>query len=147
MRLALYQLEIAQNVGTLMRLGACLNIPLDIIEPLGFPWNDVKMRRAGMDYIDLSNVTRYSSFDEFWRQKQARVVLLDVKASCSFLEFQYQPDDIIMVGQESSGVPDSIFEQCETVKIPMVKGTRSLNVAISAAIGVSEALRQTKLFP
>lgn len=144
-RLSVYQPEIAQNVGTMLRLAACLGVPVDIIEPTGFPWNDQKMRRSGMDYIELANVTKFSSFDEFAKKKNGRIVLLDVKAKNNIYEFEFENNDIIMVGQESTGVPDDVFNVCEEkVLIPMTKGVRSLNVAISAGIGISEAIRQLK---
>jgi tRNA (cytidine/uridine-2'-O-)-methyltransferase len=158
MRLALYQTEIAQNLGTMLRLGACLGVSIDVIEPLGFPWNDARMRRAGMDYVDLANVTRHRSFNDFWQnivapRKEAaieavqnqtsRVILLDTRADLPYTEVQYAPTDIIMVGRESCGVPKEVFEICNMrVRIPMLQGARSLNVAISAAICVSEAIRQ-----
>jgi tRNA (cytidine/uridine-2'-O-)-methyltransferase len=145
LRLALYQPEIAQNVGTLLRMGACLGIPVDIIEPTGFPWNSAKMRRSGMDYIEIVSATRHRSFETFWRQKTGRVVLFDVKATVSHYNFEFLPGDIVMVGTESCGVPDDVFAMCEEkVKISMTPNVRSLNVAISAAIGVSEAIRQLR---
>jgi tRNA (cytidine/uridine-2'-O-)-methyltransferase len=143
MRLAIYQPDIAQNVGTLLRLGACLNIPIDVIDPTGFPWNSSKMRRSGMDYIELANVVRHLSFEDFFRKKAGRIVLFDVKAEESYYDCEFLPSDIIMVGRESCGVPDEVFDVCEKkVKIPMVSNVRSLNVAISAAMGISEAIRQ-----
>lgn len=143
MRLALYQTEIAQNVGTLLRLAACLAVSVDVIEPLGFPWDDKRLRRAGMDYMQHVHVTWHASFEEFWKKKAGRVVLLDVKASQSYAQFTYEPDDILMVGRESDGVPDDVFARCEAcVRIPMVPGVRSLNVALSAAIGLSWATQQ-----
>lgn len=145
MRLALYHTEIAQNAGTMLRLAACLGVSVDVIEPLGFPWSDKRFRRAGMDYLDWVSVTRHKSFEEFWTQKQGRVVLLDVKATISPSHFAFHSTDILMVGRESDGVPDDVFAQCEAcVRIPMVPQARSLNVALSAAIGLSEALRQTR---
>ncbi|MDR0632526.1 MAG: tRNA methyltransferase [Holosporales bacterium] len=145
LRLALYQPEIAQNVGTLLRLGACLGVPIDIIEPTGFPWNSCKMRRAGMDYIEIANATRHQSFDTFFKQKAGRIVLFDVKAQKSHYDCDFLPHDIIMVGRESCGVPDCVFDICEEkVRIHMVPNVRSLNVAISAAIGISEAIRQLR---
>lgn len=144
MRLALYHTEIAPNAGAMLRLAACLGVPVDIIEPLSFPWEDKRMRRAGMDYLDWVSVTRHKSFEEFWAQKVGRVVLLDVKAKIFHTQFTYQPTDILMVGRESDGVPDEVFERCEAcIRIPMVPQARSLNVALSAAIGLTEALRQT----
>ncbi|MDR1208128.1 MAG: tRNA (cytidine(34)-2'-O)-methyltransferase, partial [Holosporales bacterium] len=121
MRLALYQTEIAQNLGTMLRLGACLGVPVDVIEPLGFPWDDARMRRAGMDYIDLVNVTRHCSFDEFWEkrisnatpgQSTARIILLDTRAETLYTDVAYAPTDIIMVGRESCGVPAEVRKAC-----------------------------------
>lgn len=147
MRLALYQPEIAQNVGTLMRLGACWDLPIDVIEPCGFPWDSQKMRRSGMDYIAFAQVERHRSYEDFRAKHPERIVLLDVKGTQSFCDFTYEPTDIIMVGRESCGVPDYVFQDCIPVRIPMRPQMRSLNVAISAAIGLTEALRQTRAFP
>ncbi len=148
MRLALYQPEIPQNTGTLLRLGACLGVGVDIIEPCGFVWNDARLKRAGMDYMELVTVQRHVSWRSFKDQVTSRLILLDAKATTSFLDFQFQPEDILVLGQESRGVPDSVYEEMShQVIIPMVPGRRSLNVAISAAIVLSEALRQTKLYP
>lgn len=151
MRLALYQPEIPQNTGTLIRLSACLNVHLDVIEPCGFVWNDQKLRRAGMDYIELANMTRHLSWEKFLSQQQSnahRIILLDAHAKQSFLDFKFRETDVLLLGKESSGVPDSVLKEVtETVIIPMVPGTRSLNMAISASIVLSEALRQTNQFP
>jgi tRNA (cytidine/uridine-2'-O-)-methyltransferase len=141
--LAMFQPEIPQNVGTMLRMCACFGVAVDVIEPTGFPWDDSRMRRAGMDYIALANVTKYQSFTDFCRAKKGRVILLDVKATDSLCDFKFLHGDTIMVGRESCGVPDEIFNTCdERVKIPMLDGRRSLNVAISAAIAVWEAMRQ-----
>lgn len=141
MRLALYQTEIAQNVGTILRLAACLGVPVDVIEPVGFPWDDRRFRRAGMDYLDFVAVTKHRSFEAFWQQKCGRVVLLDVKATQSYASVQLLPTDIFLLGRESDGVPDDIFYRCEVqVRIPMVPQVRSLNVALSAAIVLSHAV-------
>ena len=151
MRIALYQPEIPQNTGTLMRLGACLGVPLDIIEPCNFVWQDQKLRRAGMDYMDLAQVTRHSSWEKFYqlqKDKGNRLILLDAQASTSFLDFSFQPSDVLLLGQESSGVPEEVHQQIpHQVIIPMQGGRRSLNMAISAAMVLTEALRQTHLFP
>lgn len=150
MRIALYQPEIPQNTGTILRMGACLGVPVDIIEPCGFIWNDQKLRRAGMDYMDLTNLTRHSSWEKFWDIKKMpqsphRVVLLDAKATTNFLDFQFEKDDILLIGKESSGVPQSVYDQVDhRVIIPMVPGCRSLNMAIAGAIVLTEALRQTR---
>ncbi|MBY0377588.1 MAG: tRNA methyltransferase, partial [Gammaproteobacteria bacterium] len=109
MRLALYQSEIPQNTGTLMRLGACVGVGIDIIEPCGFVWDDARLKRAGMDYMELANVTRHSSFEEFLGNiTPARLILLDTKATTDYLDFEFHPDDILMVGREGDGVPDDV---------------------------------------
>lgn len=147
MRLALYQPEIPQNAGTLMRLSACLGVPMDIIEPCGFIWHDQKLQRAGMDYIELANVQRHVSFESFQQAQPQRVVLIDTKAATSFLDFNFEKDDILLLGKESVGMPDEIFEKIpHRVVIPMVEGRRSLNVAVAGAMVLSEALRQTQGF-
>jgi tRNA (cytidine/uridine-2'-O-)-methyltransferase len=152
MILALYQTEIAQNLGTMLRLGACLGVPVDVIEPLGFPWDDARMRRAGMDYIDFANVTRHRSFNDFWQNRiqcvapgesSPRVILLDTHAETFYTRVAYAPSDIIMVGRESCGVPRDVRKACHVcARIPMIEGARSLNVAMAAAIGLSEGIRQ-----
>lgn len=145
MKLALYQPEIPQNTGTLIRLGACLNIGIDIIEPCGFIWNDKKLLRAGMDYMELANVTRHKSWDNFLNTySDKRIVLLDAKANQSYYDFTFEKEDILLLGQESCGVPDSIFQSLpQKVVIPMRDNVRSLNIAIAGAMVLSEALRQT----
>jgi tRNA (cytidine/uridine-2'-O-)-methyltransferase len=146
MRLALYQAEIAQNVGTIIRLAACFGVAVDIIEPTGFPWNNKKMRRAGMDYLDLVEITKHKSFEDFRQKVQERLILLDTKASTLYTDVLYQTSDVLMVGRESCGVPEEVFAEADlVVKIPMEQNVRSLNVALAAAIGLSEAMRQIKL--
>lgn len=153
MRLALYEPEIPQNTGTILRLGACMGVPVDVIEPCGYIWNDLKLRRAGMDYMDLTNLTRHPSWTQFWLKNQpsqqtGRVVLLDAKASTNFLDFQFQSEDILLIGKESSGVPQSVYDQIDHhVIIPMAPGCRSLNMAVAGAMVLTEALRQTQLMP
>jgi tRNA (cytidine/uridine-2'-O-)-methyltransferase len=149
MRLALYQPEIPQNTGTLLRLGACLNVPVDIIEPCGFIWHDQKLRRAGMDYLDLSQVTRHASWSAFREAyPDKRLLLIDAKGSTSYIDFAFSPDDILLMGQESCGVPIEIMEEIPiSLRIPMAPERRSLNVAVAASMVVGEALRQTNLFP
>lgn len=148
MRLALYEPEIPQNTGTLLRLGACLGVPVDIIEPCGFIWNNQKLQRAGMDYIELANMTRHSSWDQFYVQKKSRVILLDAKATTSFLDFSFEADDILLIGKESSGVPEKVHRQVDhQLIIPMVPDCRSLNMAIAGSMVLTEALRQIGGFP
>ena len=149
--LALYQPDIPQNAGAMLRACACLGVDAAIIGPAGFPHSDRDFRRAGMDYLDRVALTRHTSFAAFqqWRGAAARAggprrrVLLSTRASNPYTAFSYQPDDILMVGRESSGVPDDVFAAADSaVTIPMRPGTRSLNVAIAAAIVMGEALRQ-----
>jgi tRNA (cytidine/uridine-2'-O-)-methyltransferase len=147
-RLALYQVDIPQNLGTLIRLCACMNIPMDVIEPCGFPFDDRKFKRAGMDYIDYAALLRHASWSDFlsWRDEQlqrSRIILLSTKASTSYTQFEFKEGDILMVGRESAGVPDSVREQTDhEVIIPMHHEMRSLNVAVAASMVVGEALRQ-----
>ena len=149
MRLALYQPDIAQNVGTTLRSCACFGVDVDIIEPCGFPFDDRKFRRAGMDYIDHVHYQRHVSWDVFfqWCQdKQKRLILLSSKATQSYTDFRYQKGDILMVGRETAGVPNEVGQACHNqVTIPMQPEMRSLNVAIAAAVVLSESLRQTSL--
>lgn len=151
MRLALYQPDIPQNTGTLLRLAACMDIGIDIIEPCGFVLDDKRMRRAGMDYLDQVDMIRHISWQKFYEAKRAsggRILLLSTKAATAFTDFTYRPDDTLLVGQESSGVPDDVHNSAdERLIIPMAAGMRSLNVAISAAMVTTEALRQTASFP
>jgi tRNA (cytidine/uridine-2'-O-)-methyltransferase len=146
MRLALYQPEIPQNTGTLLRLGACLGFPIDIIEPCGFIMNDRKMKRSGMDYLNAVEMLRHDSWDSFYEtNSNGRIILLSPTAETSYLDFAFQEEDILLVGRESSGVPESVRQNCtHSVFIPMQRGCRSLNVAVAAAIVVAEALRQTR---
>jgi len=144
MRLSLYQPEIPQNVGTLIRLGACVGVPIDIIEPTGFVWSDKHLKRAGMDYVDLANVERIESWQVYKNLRPAqRIVLIDTKAEQAFWDFSFRPDDILMLGKESSGVPDEVFEEISNrVRIPMLPERRSLNMAIAGAMVLAESLRQ-----
>ncbi len=149
MRLALYEPDIPQNTGTLMRLCACLNIPLDIIEPCGFLLTDKNLKRAGMDYLEHLRLARHASWRAFQETNpSARRVLLTTKAAQSFVDFRFQKDDILIAGRESAGVPDEVHEAVGArLVVPMVKGVRSLNVAVATAMVLSEALRQTGMFP
>ena len=149
MHLALYQPEIPQNTGTLLRLCACLNITAHIIEPCGFAFSNRKMLRAGMDYISYVDIHRYPSWEAFVAETAAhRKVLLDTKGTKSYTNFTYQNDDIVIVGKESSGVPQDVFTSMdESIHIPMQGGFRSLNVATAAAMVMGEAIRQTSLLP
>lgn len=151
MRLALYQPDIPQNTGTLLRLAACMDIGVDIIEPCGFVLDDKRMRRAGMDYLHRVDLVRHNSWDAFAQAKQekgGRLILLSTKAAHVYTDFTYQPDDTLLVGRESEGVPENVHNHAdERLIIPMQEGMRSLNVAISAAMVLGEGLRQTGGFP
>lgn len=151
-RLALYQPDIPQNLGTLIRLCVCMDIAMDIIEPCGFPFDDKKFKRAGMDYIDYAKILRHRSWDEFleWRMqnfRSSRVVLLSTKATCTYTDFSFAQDDILMVGRETAGVPEHVHAQTdEKVIIPMFNDMRSLNIAVAASMVLGEALRQVGHF-
>ena len=149
MRLALYQPEIPPNVGTILRLCACENVPLDIIEPCGFPFSERSLKRAGMDYIDRAQFTRHSSWAEFLAQRQkSRIVLLSTKSETPYTAFKFAPSDILLFGQESAGVPNDVHDSADArLCIPMMPELRSLNVAVAAAMVLGEALRQTNQFP
>jgi tRNA (cytidine/uridine-2'-O-)-methyltransferase len=150
LRLALFQPDIPQNTGTMMRMAACLGVAVDLIEPAGFPTGDRTFRRAGMDYLDAVDLTRHVSYAAFdaWRKSQGhRLVLLSTRAQSTHLEVLYRPGDILMVGQESAGVPEDVHQDADLrVRVPMKPDLRSLNVAVSAAIVAGEALRQLNGF-
>ena len=149
MRIALFEPEIAGNVGAVMRLGACLGADVDLIEPLGFPWDDRRVRRTAMDYIDHVKVTRHASFAAFCETlRQGRLVLFTTKTTQSAYALAYRPDDVLLFGKESAGVPPEIVEAAhERVRLPMRAEVRSLNLATSAALALGEALRQTGGLP
>ena len=148
MRLALSEPDIPQNLGAFIRLSACLKVPLDVIEPCGFPVDDKRIRRAAMDYYDLASLTRYASWTAFKRDRPAgRLVLLTIKGATDFPGIAFAQDDILLFGRESAGVPDDVHQTADLrLRIPLQKGARSLNVALAAAMVVSEALRQTSGF-
>ncbi len=149
MHLVLYQPEIPQNVGTLIRFAACMGISLDIIEPCGFLFTDKHLRRAGMDYIEVARIQRFLSWSDFCQKsKGGRRIAVTTGAENSYTSFKFESTDYLLMGQESVGFPPSILEACDDqVAIPMMPGTRSLNVALAASIVTSEALRQTKGLP
>lgn len=149
MRLALFEPDIPQNTGALMRLCACLNVPLDIIEPCGFILSDKNLKRAGMDYIDHLDMTKHLNWEAFKAASTGkRLVLLSTKASESFVDFKFHTDDVLIAGRESAGVPSRVHQECAArVCVPMKAGMRSLNVALASAIVLGEALRQTKGYP
>ncbi|MCH7806914.1 MAG: tRNA (cytidine(34)-2'-O)-methyltransferase [Proteobacteria bacterium] len=146
MELALYQPDIPQNTGAMIRTCACLGVPLHIIEPCGFPFSDKGFRRAGLDYLELAEITRHDSWDHFneWRKGSGkRLVLLTTKAAMPYTDFEFLSGDILLAGRESAGVPDALHKCADaSVKIPMQKGARSLNVAVAAAMILGEAVRQ-----
>ena len=149
MQIALYQPDIPPNTGTIIRMAACLDVQVHIIEPCGFPFGEKSFRRAGMDYIDQSMITRHKSWDLFLDTiGSSRLILLSTKAEHIYTDITYRPDDIILLGRESAGVPGDVHDRAdERVIIPMTPDTRSLNVAVSASMVLGEALRQTNLFP
>jgi tRNA (cytidine/uridine-2'-O-)-methyltransferase len=147
-RLVLFQPDIPQNAGAMMRLAACMGISLDLVEPCGFPIDDQRMRRAGMDYLTMLDLVRHTSWTAFLKSPGGRLVLLTTAGDVSHAEFAFRPDDRIVVGRESAGVPIDVHHGVDArIRIPMRPGIRSINVAQSAAIGVAEALRQTGQFP
>lgn len=154
MRIALFQPDIPQNTGTLLRLGACLDVALDIIEPCGFIFNERAMRRAGMDYIEMVEYKRHNSWEDFLKYREAnpeiygRIVLLTTKADMPYTDFEFKKNDVILMGRESAGVPEEVHQMADArLVIPMNEKARSINVAVSAVMVVGEALRQTKMFP
>ncbi|MDL2351341.1 MAG: tRNA (cytidine(34)-2'-O)-methyltransferase [Pseudomonadota bacterium] len=149
MRIALFEPEIAGNVGAILRLGACLGAAVDLIEPMGFEWDDRRVRRTAMDYIDHVTVARHASFDAFSAAiGSRRLVLFTTKSQQSLFDFQFMADDVLLFGKESAGVPVAVAEVCHArVCIPMRPQVRSMNLALSAAIALGEALRQTATLP
>ena len=148
MRLALYQPDIPQNTGAMLRLAACLGIGVDLIEPCGFVWSDRRLRRAGMDYLEGVALTRHGSWAAFQSASRGRLVLLTTRGSTSYAEFAFRPGDTLLMGRETSGVPDEVHAAADArLVIPMCSGVRSLNVALAAALVLGEALRQTGQLP
>ena len=151
MRLALFQPDIPQNTGTLLRLGACVDLALDIIEPCGFIFNEKAMRRAGMDYLEQVSYRRHNSWAEFLAYRAAnpdeygRIVLMTTHAAMPYTEFEFKQNDIILMGRESAGVTEEVHHTADArLLIPMNPKARSINMAVSAAMVVGEALRQTR---
>ena len=146
LRLALYQPDIPQNAGTMIRMAACLGIAVDIVEPAAFDVTDRHFRRSGMDYLERAAVTRHDSFAAFdaWRKgANRRLILVETDGAVAHLDFAFEPGDILMVGRESAGVLPNVYEAADAVvQIPMQAGLRSLNVALAAAMVMGEALRQ-----
>lgn len=144
MRLALHQPDQAGNVGTILRLGACLGVAVDVIEPCGFPWGDKALKRAGMDYAEIANVTRHADWAAFEARLPGRLVLFTTAAAIPLPDARFEADDTLLFGSESRGAPEAVHARAHMrVRIPQVEGTRSLNLAVAAGIGVAEALRQT----
>lgn len=151
MRLALYQPDIPQNTGAILRLAACLDVGVDIIEPCGFVWSDRRMRRAGMDYLDHVSVERHSSWEDFRTVQRAdgsRLILLTTAGSVPHTRFDFRPDDVLLLGRESAGVPEEVHASADAaVRVRIDPALRSLNVAMAGAIVLGEALRQTSGYP
>jgi tRNA (cytidine/uridine-2'-O-)-methyltransferase len=150
MRLALYQPDIPQNTGTILRLAACLGVSVDVIGPAGFDMSDRALRRAGLDYIGSADLTRHDSWAAFSGvaatdpDGATRLVLLSSKAAVPYVNFTFRPTDTLLLGRESAGVPEAVRDACHaSVCIPMRSGLRSLNIAVAAAMVLGEALRQT----
>lgn len=147
MRLALFQPDQAGNVGAAMRLAACMGVPLDVIEPCGFPWGERAMRRAGMDYAEIANVTRHEDWAAFKAALPGRLVLFTTAGAVPLPEARFEAGDTLMFGSESKGAPAEVHERADLrVRIPQAAGTRSLNLAVTVAIGLAEGIRQTGLW-
>lgn len=149
MHIALFEPEIAGNVGAILRLGACLGAAVDLIEPMGFEWDDRRVRRTAMDYIDHVTIARHAGFGAFRTAiGSRRLVLFTTKSRQSAYDFSFMADDVLLFGKESAGVPTAIADACHArVRIPMRPEVRSMNLATSAAIALGEALRQTATLP
>lgn len=148
MRLVLYQPDIPQNAAAMLRLASCLGVPVDIVEPCGFVLDDARMRRVGMDYLGRADLRRHPSWEAFRREPEGRLVLLTTGAALRYTDFAFRPDDRLMVGRESAGVPAEVHAQADArIRVPMAPGARSLNVVTAAALVLGEALRQTGGFP
>lgn len=149
MRLALFEPDIPQNTGAILRLAACLGVAVDVIEPCGFVWTDRHLKRAGMDYLDRVALTRHASWTRYLADREAgRLVLLTTAGDSSLWEFRFDTTDTLLLGRESAGVPDAVRAAAQSqVRIPLRAGTRSLNVALAAALALGEALRQTNSLP
>lgn len=148
MRLALFEPDIPQNAGALIRLGACLGVGIDIVEPCGFVFSEAGFRRAGMDYAESADVMRHASWDAFLSSRRGRLVLLTTKGDESYILFMFASDDTLLLGRETAGVPDHVHHAADArIRIPMRPGLRSLNVAQAGAMALAEALRQTDGFP
>lgn len=151
MNLTLFQPDIAANAAAAIRLAACLGVPVGIIEPCGFVWDERRLKRVGMDYLDRVDLRRWpswSAFDQARRADGQRLVLLTTKACTPYFQIDFQPRDILLGGRESAGVPDSVHAASDLeISVPMVPGARSLNLVTALALVIGEALRQTDGFP
>lgn len=148
MRIALYQPEIAGNVGAVLRIAACFGVPVDVIEPTGFVFSDARLKRAGMDYIARVDMTRHRSWDGFARALPRPPVLLTTHGRDTLYGHRFDRDDILLFGQESAGVPAQVAGACGArLRIPVAAGTRSLNLSVACGIAIAEALRQTGALP
>lgn len=154
MRLALFQPDMPQNTGTMLRLGACVDVEVDIIEPCGFVFDERALRRYGMDYLDLVKYRRHNSWDDFCNyayshpEEYGRIILLTTKSLIPYYNFEFRPNDVLLVGRESAGVPEAVHNTVDArLTIPMTEAARSINVAVSATMVLGEALRQTGMFP
>ena len=147
MHIALYKPDIPQNTAAIIRLGACLNLKIHIIEPCGFNLHDSRFKRVVMDYMGMSRIFRYEDYDDFLKKnKDKRIVLMTTKAKKHYHKFKFKKNDMMLFGRESAGVPESLHKTIKNrIKVPMHKKTRSLNVAMSVAIISAEALRQNNL--
>ena len=146
LKIALYQPDIPQNVGAMIRLCACTGVNLDIIEPCGFPWNDRKIKQSALDYLTHVNVERHVAWQNFLdKHENRRVVLMTTKTENSYVDFKFRTDDILLAGQESAGVPDDVHNAAHAhITIPMAHGMRSLNIVNATSMILGEALRQTE---
>jgi tRNA (cytidine/uridine-2'-O-)-methyltransferase len=151
LRIALFEPDIPQNAGTILRMAACLGVGVDLVEPLGFILSDARLRRAGLDYLEHATMARHASFPAFQAARRAaggRLLLFSTKGGTDYTRFAFQVDDTLLFGRESSGVPAEVRAAADaTLVIPLVAGRRSLNVAVAAAMALGEALRQTGGFP
>jgi tRNA (cytidine/uridine-2'-O-)-methyltransferase len=148
MRLGLFQPDIPQNLGAAIRLAACLGVPLDVIEPCGFPLDDRAVRRAAMDYAGRAEVVRHASWADFLSVTQGRLVLFTTRGATPFHDFAFQPSDVLLFGRESAGAPDEVHAAADArVFIPLAAGARSLNVVTAATLALGEGLRQINAFP
>lgn len=149
MRLVLYEPDIPQNAGTILRLAACLGVGVDVVEPCGFVWSEPRLRRAGMDYLEFAEVARHRSWAAFQAARPGgRLVLLTTRGAVTLPQARFEPGDCLILGRESAGVPDAVHAAADlAVRVPMRAGARSLNVAVTAGIVLSEALRQTGGWP